>query len=161
MRMAAPPLLKAPMLRHPRPRHAQNGFTFIELLVTMTIFSIVCAMAVPNFRQLGAPYAVRQAASQVAADFQAIRMRAIARNTSYRFQYTASTHTYQMQRLQAGNWVTERSSMLPKGVEVGTVNTTPIVNSRGMFTANVTIPLTASGHSKTVTVNVLGKTTIS
>jgi prepilin-type N-terminal cleavage/methylation domain-containing protein len=159
--MAAPVLLKTPMLRHRRSRHAQRGFTFIELLVTMTIFSIVCAMAVPNFRQLGAPYAVRQAASQVAADFQATRMRAIARNTSYRFTYNSSTKTYQMQRLQGGSWVTERSSTLPQGVEVGSVGTPPVINSRGMLAANVSIPLSANGHTKTVTVNVLGQTTIS
>jgi len=159
--MAAFALLVAAMLQERMHRRGQDGFSFIELLVTMTLITIIFAMAIPNFRELGAPYAVAQAASQVAGDFQATRMRAIARNASYRFTYDSSTQTYAMERLEGGNWIAERRSQLPQGVTVGTVATTPTFNSRGILNAAVDIPLTANGHTKTVNVNVLGKTTIS
>jgi prepilin-type N-terminal cleavage/methylation domain-containing protein len=160
--MAAPRLLKTPMMRgYPHVRHRQGGFSFVELLITMTLFAIVCAMAVPNFRAVGSSYALGQAASQVAADFQSTRMRAIAANATYRFVYDSSTKTYAMERQNGLAWVAERRSQLPAGVTVGSVASTPTFNSRGMLNQAVSIPLSANGKTKTVTVNVLGQTTIS
>ena len=160
--MAAPWLLEVPMMRgYPHVRRRQRGYSFIELIVTMTLFAIVCAMVVPNFQAVGSSYALGQAASQVAADFQATRMRAIAANATYRFSYDSSTKTYSMDRQNGVGWVVERRSQLPTGVTVGTVGTTPTFNSRGMLIQAVSIPLSANGKTKTVTVNVLGQTTIS
>jgi prepilin-type N-terminal cleavage/methylation domain-containing protein len=160
--MAAPWLLdKPPMPGDQHVRRKQRGFSFIELLVTMTLLSIVLATAIPNFRAVGSSYALGQAASQVSADFQATRMRAIAANASMRFTYDATTRTYFMERLNAGNWIVERRSQLPTGVTVGTVANTPTFNSRGMLIQAVSIPLILNGKTKTVNVNVLGKTTIS
>jgi prepilin-type N-terminal cleavage/methylation domain-containing protein len=160
--MAAPGLLdKAPMPGDQHVRRKQRGFSFIELLVTMTVLSIVLAMAIPNFRAVGSSYALGQAASQVSADFQSTRMRAIAANASMRFTYDSTTRTYFMERLNAGNWIVERRSQLPTGVTVGTVANTPTFNSRGMLIQAVSIPLILNGKTKTVNVNVLGKTTIS
>jgi prepilin-type N-terminal cleavage/methylation domain-containing protein len=160
--MAAPALLETPTMRgYPHVRSRQRGFSFVELLVTMTLLSIVYAMVIPNFRAVGSSYALGQAASQVAADFQSTRMRAIAANATYRFAYDSSTKTYSMERQNGVGWVVERRSQLPTGVTVGTVASTPTFNSRGMLNQAVSIPLSANGKTKTVTVNVLGQTTIS
>src|SRR6185436_11374592 len=132
------------------------------LLMTMTILGIVLAMAIPNFRAVGSSYSLGQAASQVSADFQSTRMRAIAVNAQMRFMYDATTRTYSMERQNLlGAWVIERRSQLPTGVTVGTVATTPTFNSRGMLLQAVSIPLLLNGKTKTVNVNVMGKTTIS
>lgn len=127
----------------------------------MTLISIVCAVAIPNFQAIGSSHALGQAASQVAADFQSTRMRAIAANATMRFTYDPSTRTYAMERQSGLAWVVERRSQLPSGVTVGTVGSVPTFNSRGMLNAAVSIPLSANGKTKTVTVNVLGQTTIS
>ena len=160
--MAAPWLLdKPPMPGDPHVRRRQRGFSFIEVIVTMTVLGIVLAMAIPNFRAVGSSYALGQAASQVSADFQSTRMRAIAVNSNMRFTYDATTRTYFMERLNNGNWVVERRSQLPTGVTVGTVASTPTFNSRGMLVQAVSIPLLLNGKTKTVSINVLGQTTIS
>jgi prepilin-type N-terminal cleavage/methylation domain-containing protein len=160
--MAAPGLLESPLMRgYPHVRRRQGGFSFIEVLMTMTLLAIVLAIVIPNFRAVGETYALGQAASQVAADFQATRMRAIAANATYRFAYDSSTKTYSMERQNGLAWVVERRSQLPTGVTVGTVASTPTFNSRGMLNQAVSIPLSANGKTKTVTVNVLGQTTIS
>jgi len=152
---------KPPMPGNPHVRRRQRGFSFIEVLVTMTLLSIVLAMAIPNFRAVGSSYALGQAASQVSSDFQSTRMRAIAANSSMRFTYDATTRTYFMERNSSGNWVVERRSQLPTGVTVGTVASTPTFNSRGMLIQAVSIPLLLNGKTKTVNINVLGQTTIS
>ena len=133
----------------------------MEVLVTMTLLTIVLAIALPNFRAVGSSYALGQAASQVAADFQSTRMRAIAANRSFRFTYNSTARTYSMERQDGAGWVVERTSQLPSGVTVGTVASTPTINSRGMMNQAVSIPLSANGKTKTVAVNVLGQTTIS
>jgi prepilin-type N-terminal cleavage/methylation domain-containing protein len=160
--MAAPALLETPLMPgYPHVRRRQRGFSFVEVLVTMTVLGIVLAMAIPNFRAVGSSYALGQAASQVAADFQSTRMRAIAANRTFRFTYDSTTRTYSMERQNGGSWVVERRSQLPTGVTVGTVATTPTFNSRGMLIQAVSIPLILNGKTKTVGVNVLGQTTIS
>jgi len=79
-----------------------------------------------------------------------------------RFTYDATTRTYSMERQTLlGAWVVERRSQLPTGVTVGTVAITPTFNSRGMLLQAASIPLLLNGKTKTVNVNVLGKTTIS
>ena len=145
----------------PHVRPMERGFSFIEVCVTMTLLTIVLAMALPNFRAVGSAYALGQAASQVAADFQSTRMRAIAANATIRFTYNSTTRTYSMERNSSGSWVAERRSQLPSGVTVGTVSSTPTFNSRGMLLQAVSIPLLLNGKTKTVNVNVLGQTTIS
>jgi prepilin-type N-terminal cleavage/methylation domain-containing protein len=160
--MAAPWLLdKLPMRGDRHVRRRQGGFSFVEVLVTMTVLAIVLAVAIPNFRSVGSSYSLGQAASQVSADFQSTRMRAIAANSAMRFTYDATTRTYSMERQNGGSWVIERRSQLPTGVTVGTVASTPTFNSRGMLLQAVSIPLLLNGKTKTVNVNVLGQTTIS
>jgi len=160
--MAAPGLLETAMMPgYPHVRRKQRGISFVEVLVTMTLLGIVLAMAIPNFRAVGSSYSLGQAASQVSADFQATRMRAIAANATMRFTYDSTTRTYFMERQNGVSWVVERRSQLPTGVTVGTVSTTPTFNSRGMLIQAVSIPLILNGKTKTVSVNVLGQTTIS
>lgn len=148
------------MLRPDRKRCA--GFTFIEALITTALIAIVYAMAVPNFGALRGPYAVRHAASQVASAFQMARMRAIATNASVRLTYNTSNNTYTVDRqTSGGGWVIDSRNQLPAGVTVSGAGGTPTFSRTGILNGSYTINVNAYGKTRTVTVNVLGKTTIS
>ncbi len=118
----------------------------------------------PSFVQMRAPWMLRQTAQQVAAEFQKARMRAITRNSRYRFVYTSSTNTYTIDReVAAGSWSTEFTNQLPTGATITAPATTPIFDTRGMLNATATIPVNVTGYgtTRTVTINVLGNVTIS
>jgi prepilin-type N-terminal cleavage/methylation domain-containing protein len=157
--MAAPPLLYAVMPRH----RSTRGYSLIEMLTAMALMAILAVIAVPRFRAMGSPWILRQAAQQIGAEFNKARMRAIARNASYRFTYNWSNRTYQLQRQDGGSWVSEYSNQLPAGVLVGGLGSNPTFDSRGMLNADTTIWVVVPGYSnyRAVNVNVLGKVTIS
>ena len=134
------------------------------MITAIGISSILLMIAVPRFIELRGPWALRQTTDQVAAEFTKMRMRAIARNSRYRFVYNASNKTYTIDReVTAGTWSTEFRNQLATGVSITAPNTTPIFDTRGMLNQTAAIPISVQGYSntRTVTINVLGKVTIS
>jgi Tfp pilus assembly protein FimT len=149
------------MVRSDRKRCA--GFSFMDVLTATALIAIIYAMAVPRFSQLRGPYAARTGATQVASAFQAARMRAIATNSSVRLTYNSSNQTYTIDRqLSGGGWVTDVRNQLPTGVTLSTFSGgNPTFSRTGILNAGYTITVSAYSKTRTVTVNVLGQTTIS
>ena len=146
-----------------RPR-GTRGRSLVEVLTAIGISTILLGIAVPKFVTMRAPWMLRQTAIQVASEFQKTRMRAITRNTRYRFSYNSTAKTYTIDREgPAGTWTTEFTNQLPTGAYITAPNTTPIFDTRGMLNATATIPVNVSGYptTRTVTINVLGNVTIS
>jgi prepilin-type N-terminal cleavage/methylation domain-containing protein len=146
------------------PMRRNAGYTLIELLIAVAIMGLLFGIGLPRLSRLRAPYAMAGATRQIAADIVAARQRAISRNTSYRVNFNAAAKTYQLERLVGLAWTADGAvQRLPNGVNIGTITPgNPVFDSRGLLAGDVTIPLTATGAtSRTVVVNVLGKTTIS
>ena len=136
----------------------------MEVLTACALITILGVIAVPRLHEIGAPFVLRQTTQQIAAEFQKARMRAIARNARYRFTYNASTRVYSLEReATPGNFVAEYSNQLVTGITLGTISGTPTFDTRGMLASDVSIPVNvnASTTTRTVTINVLGKVTIS
>ena len=136
--------------------------SLIDTLIASSVFATLVAAGLPTLTRIRAPYAVMGATRQIAAAIGSARQRAVSRNVSYRVQFDASAKTYTVQRQVGGNWVQDEAPQkLPSGLGFGTIPANPVVNPNGTLTAAVTIPVTATAaHTKTVSVNVLGQTTI-
>ncbi len=61
---------------------SQSGFTLIELIITVTIFGILLAIAIPNFADLVRNQRIKAAASDVYAALIFARSEAIKRNAN-------------------------------------------------------------------------------
>src|SRR6266404_763428 len=92
----APPLLYVAMPARSRTR--SRGATLLELLTATGIMVTLLAIGVPKMTKLRGPYALASASRQVAADLQAARQRAIARNVAYRVNFDTAAKTYTLER---------------------------------------------------------------
>jgi len=124
----------------------------------------VLGIGVPRLVMLRAPYALSGAAHQIVGDIELARQRAIARNKRFRVNFNASAGSYVLEREVApSSFVADGATQkLPHGAVLGTVAPgNPIFDTRGMLAANTSVPVTVTGAgTKTVTINVLGRTTI-
>jgi len=135
------------------------------VLTATAIMVTLLGIGIPQMTRLRAPYALASASRQIATDFQTARMRAIARNTRYRVTFNSSARTYILEReATANNFVADGGTQtLPAGATLTAANpANPIFDTRGMLGANVSVSVSVPGSgTRTVTVNVLGRTTIS
>jgi Tfp pilus assembly protein FimT len=136
--------------------------TLLEVLVCIVILGVVYAIGVPSLQAMRAPYALQAAVTQVAMHVDLARQRAIARNARHRIAFAGGG--YQIERETSPNsFVSELGLFLPPHeVTIGPPDPAdPVFNTRGMLAANVTVPVTVDGvGTRTVTINVLGRTTI-
>ena len=148
-------------------RARSRGHSFIEVLTATVVMATVLAIGLPNMVNLRKPYKVIGATRQLAADLQVARQRAIARNARYRISFNTTANTWRLERETApssNTWTPDGGAQsLPSGAAFGSISgASSVFNSRGMLSAAVSVPVTMSGaHTRTVNVNVLGKTSIS
>jgi len=148
-----------------RRRRGNRGATLLEVLTATGIMVCLMAIGVPQMTRMRAPYAVQSATRQIEADIQVARQRAIARNARYRVNFDTANKTYTLERESSPNvFVADGGTQkLPKLITMTGPNPgNPIFDTRGMLAADVSVSIGSGGaHTRTVTVNVLGRTTIS
>lgn len=147
----------------PRANRRTRGTTILEALSATAITAALLAVGVPNFRRLGMPWALHAATRQVATDLVAARLRAIARNVRYRVTFDQPHGRYTLERETTPNAFTPDGApqLLPAGVALGVIAPgNPIFDTRGLLTSTLTVPITSSAGAHTVTMNVLGYTSI-
>src|SRR2546428_133946 len=79
----------------------------LAALVAPGFMAVLFGVGVPSLSRLRSPSTLGGAARQIAADLQATRQRAIARNVSYRVNFDAAHGSYTIERAQAGIWVAD------------------------------------------------------
>jgi type IV fimbrial biogenesis protein FimT len=134
-------------------RAADNcGFTVGELLVTIFIFGLLSAIAVPNFLRLLPSLRLSGAARQMATDLQLARIQAIARNSAQAVTFNTSSGTY--------TFGSESRSLpsLFSGITISSATNTTFT-PRGTATA-VTITLTDGTNQRLVCVKAMGRVNV-
>lgn len=72
----------------------QNGFTIIELVVTLAIFGIMLAIALPSFLSYLPTMRLKGAARDISSTLQSARMEAVSRNTNCNVSFDINNKSY-------------------------------------------------------------------
>ena len=133
------------------------GFTLIELMVAISLITILAAIGMPAFTRTLPGLRLTDAARQVATELQHVRMKAIAKGFPQRITFSPSS--YVLQQLN-GAWTDESGAIgLPTGI-TATAPTAPRFEPRGTVTTAAAITLSNGTAQKFVCVKNIGRVNI-
>lgn len=89
---------------------AQRGLTMIELMIGLTIFTLLLLVAAPNFSAWIQSSHIRNSAESIQNGLILARVEAVRRNQTVNFQLVDSLTASCAISALAGNWVVSRSS---------------------------------------------------
>lgn len=135
----------------------ERGFSLAEILVAVSIFAILAAVAVPRYLAFRPKSRLNGAARQVYSELMWARSKAVNDNNSYVVTFpTNQTMLISGTTNRTVNLQTEYSDVTLTS-SAGTITFT----SRGTADVSPTITLTNPGGTKTVTVRITGTVNIS
>jgi Tfp pilus assembly protein FimT len=148
----------------------------LELLLVIVLLGVLAGLASLQIAPLLSRTRLDRGARQVATDLQAVKMKAIAQNCSFRVTFRPDTHDYVVDRNEDGAWQRQALAThdtgtaadaliaLPLGVSITAVNSggDVVFVPRGYVDAGITITLgTAAGvERKRIVVNLAGRVRI-
>jgi len=143
-------------------RGNQRGFTLVELLIGITIMSVVGLMANSSFRNFRQRTILNRAAQVVAGDAAMTRTYAIRGRANVSMVADESNQSYQI-RDASGNvlktrWFDGDSDLRLDSLNIRNAGDSLTFNARGMLvSAFAVIDVGSNSGSKTVVVNGLGR----
>ena len=150
----------------------KNGFTLVELLIVIGIFSILTLVALPNFFGTILPnQRLKGAARDIMTDMRYARMRAASVNREYRVSFTEASEQYQVEQgnLSTGStsWTIEGivrdftdvdTRYYHKGIDIVSVTSNPVVfKPTGGTTATTITVQNDKGSSAVITSSIAGR----
>lgn len=149
------------LIMHRRPTGA-DGFTLLELVVTLSLTMALAGIAAISHRAMRPGLDLSAAARQVVMDLKLARMRAVAEGVNHRIVFPDGASGYQPQRQQGAGYSDLPGPVpLPRGIIVAncTANGNAIgFRPRGNAATFGTITLrTDGGEVRQVIVNITGQ----
>jgi prepilin-type N-terminal cleavage/methylation domain-containing protein len=71
----------------------KRGFTLIELIITISIFAIMMAIAIPSFLTYRPTMKIKGAARDIASALQFARMKAVSENNTFAVRFSGSSYS--------------------------------------------------------------------
>jgi type IV fimbrial biogenesis protein FimT len=142
----------------------QNGFTIYELLVVISLFAILSAIAAPNMISWRSQAKLRGSVNNIKGDLQVARLRAIRENALVAVVFTANGYTIFLDNgVNDGDWNLDadealvRNRQLPAGVTIALPTSFDPPDDRTRFDGRgFPDPATLTGAGLTGTVTIQG-----
>jgi type IV fimbrial biogenesis protein FimT len=135
----------------------RRGFSLAEILVAVSIFSILAAVAVPQFVAFRPKSRLNGAARQIYSELMWARSKAVDENSAF----VVTFPTNQTMQIAGSTTKTVNLQLEYSDVTLTSSASTITFSSRGTANVAPTITLTNAGGTKTVTVRITGTVSIS
>jgi prepilin-type N-terminal cleavage/methylation domain-containing protein len=122
-----------------------NGFSLLEIIIVLSLMSILAAIGALEHHALRARLNLGRAARQVLMDLRMTRMRAVTDHVNYRLVFPRDSRTYQAQRKSGGEY---RDAGVPVSLPAGIV----IMNCTARDYSISFVPRGNAGSFGTVTI---------
>ncbi|MGI0016449.1 MAG: GspH/FimT family pseudopilin [Nitrososphaera sp.] len=140
-----------------------EGFSVVELLITISIIGILTAISIPNILGQLPKYRLNGAARQVMGELMAARMKAVSQNRNVKV-FFVNSHEYKVCDDADNDGIvnTNEGSVRNRDLRTDysdvelTATSDPQFNTRGATANLITITLSNSPGSKNITVNISG-----
>jgi len=139
-----------------------TGFSLVELIIVLSLISIIAAVAVPTWQKYTANANLKTAAREVMADLFNAKQRAVEENLKYSITFNGAGNSYTLSRTDTGVilWTKELASF-GNGILIDSITFTgSIVNFQKRGTASLgSLRLrNGLGSTATITSTVTGRT---
>lgn len=132
-----------------------NGYSLIELVVTMALLGTMAAIALPNWNRLIPSYELDGSVRQVQSELHNIKMRAATENVGFQLVYSNGAAAYTIQR-DSAVLITKPLAAGVLVTNAGTISFSP----RGTANANRIRLRSSDGKCKQVVVSPTGRVRI-
>ena len=130
-----------------------NGFTLVELMITVVVLAVLALVAIPTFQEVLAKRRLEGVANELSADLQYARTQAVADNTTVTLT-TTSTTSYTITGNQTYKTVTlGQGSTVTNGVTIAFLPLRGCTNAT-CSAPDVSIDIANSGTTSTLQVRV-------
>jgi prepilin-type N-terminal cleavage/methylation domain-containing protein len=102
---------------------ARAGFTLIEMLIVIAVIGVLLAVGIPNIIRENRITAVRQVATQLQADLEELRSKAIRFNRNATFTFGTNSYIRQVPSSETGGYTSAIRTVQP-GLSVAYVGDT-------------------------------------
>ncbi len=142
-------------------RSSNRGFTLFELMMLISVITIITTMAVPQLRQSMADYRLVASANLLAVELNSGRAMAISRASVHEVTLDTISNSVQITDLNDANNAPRMEKLLDPGISFSSVPTTTILfYGRGLARGETIEIQNEYGVSKSITVTASGKVTI-
>jgi len=149
---------QAGVCMHAENTELQRGFSIMEMMVVVVIVGVLTAIAIPAFSSWKERQAVSNVASSLLMHLKQARNLAVAENRSVSITFSSSAYTVDADTTGSCGPCKDNAvsySQFSGGISISPT-TTRTFSSRGTVNSG-TMTLSASGNSKEILMNVLGR----
>jgi len=132
-----------------------KGFTFLEVLVFLSIFAILLGLASISFLNSSDKYRLQKAVWEIHSKLNYARFKAIFNGTKSRISFNTTGYSIEKYNQNNGEWEVERGDLL-EGVHIQ-ANNNPVFHPQGTVSNLASIIVSNTWGSYKITLAISGR----
>ena len=135
--------------------NSRRGFTFYEVIISLSIFAIICSIALTSFLNLAPKYKLKKAVWEINSRMNYARYNAIFKGVKVRVRFGSQSCSIEKYDMNQKKWKRESISFL-EGVMLKATNN-PIFHPKGTVSSLASITISNSWGKYKISIAISGR----